>query len=110
MSDIRASLDHVVRKLLELRRYINAECRRGPEVDHQIKLFRALYRQVTGLSTVQDFRDVITGPSVKLTHVRPISQQTASLRKFGQHGNEREPLWYRKLPDLLHMDVHQRGR
>jgi len=31
--------------------------------------------------------DVITGPSVKLTHVRPISQQTASLRKFGQHGN-----------------------
>ena len=50
--------DHLVRKLLELRWYIKAECGGGLEVDHQIELLRPLYRQVSWVSTLQDFADV----------------------------------------------------
>jgi hypothetical protein len=39
-----SSLDHLVGKPLELRRYIKAECRGGLEVDHEIELLRPLYR------------------------------------------------------------------
>ena len=53
--------------------------------------------------------DVITGPSVK-THAcsahKPANRQLAEIRPTQKW----EPLWYGKLPDLLHMDVHQRGR
>jgi hypothetical protein len=37
-----ALLDHLIGKLLELRWYVEAECRGGVEVDHQIEPFRAL--------------------------------------------------------------------
>ena len=75
MSDARsvaASLDHLVGKLLELRRHIKAECRCGLEVDHQIEPFRALYWQVARLGTVQDFRDAIPASSEYLAHVRAV--------------------------------------
>jgi hypothetical protein len=37
-------LDHLVGKLLELRWHVEAECRGGLEVDHEIEPLRALYR------------------------------------------------------------------
>jgi hypothetical protein len=94
-------LDHLIGELLELRRYINAECCGGLEVDHQIELLRPLYRQVTGLGTVQDFRDVLPASSEHLGYVRSVSYQTADLRKFTEQANEDEPFGYRKLADLL---------
>ena len=78
-SKLFPSFDHLVGKLWELRWYIKAECRGGLEVDHQIELLRPLYRQVTWLGTVQDFRDVIPASSEQLGYVRPVSNQDRRL-------------------------------
>jgi len=94
-------LDHLVGKLLELRWHINAECRGGFEVDHEIEPLRALYRQVAGLGTVQDFPDVFAASSEHLTQVRPISYQTTRFGIFPKQTDEGEPFGYRKLADLL---------
>ena len=56
-------LDHLVGELLELRWYIEAECRGGLEVDQEIELLRPLYRQVTCLGTMQDLPDVFPASS-----------------------------------------------
>jgi hypothetical protein len=102
-----SSLDHLVGELLELRWHIKAECRGGLEVDDQIELLRPLYRQVTRLGTVQDFGDVIPASSEHLGYVRPISYQTAELRKFTEQANEGDPFGQRKLADLLRSAMSQ---
>src|SRR6516165_2069412 len=93
--------DDLVGKLLELRWNIKADCCGGLEVDHEIEPLRALYRQVAWLGTVQDFPDVFPASSEHLTHVRPISYQTARSGIFSKQTNEGESFGYRKLADLL---------
>jgi hypothetical protein len=97
----KSSLDHLVGKLLELCWYLKAECGGGLEIDHQIEPLRTLYRQVAWLRTVQDFRDVIPASPEYLGYVRPVSNKAAGFWKYSEQGNEREPLSYRNLPDLL---------
>ena len=82
---LTSSLDHLVGKLLELRWHIKAECRGGLEVDHEIKLFRPLYRQLAWLGTMQDFGDVISTSSEYLGYVRPIRNRPPD---FGNRSNK----------------------
>jgi len=104
-----SSLDHLVGKLLELRWHINAECRGGLEVDHQIEPLRALYWQLAWLGTVQDFPDVISTSSEYLGYVRPIRNETAGFWKHIEQGNKGEPFDYCKLADLLRSDEYEWG-
>ena len=103
-------LDHLVGKLLELRWDIKAECRGGLEVDHQIELLRPLYRQVTWLGTVQDFRGVLPASSEDIEYVGPVSNQAAIFWKFAEQRNEGKPFGQRELADLLRSNEHEWGR
>ena len=102
-----SSLDHLVGKLLELRWHINAECRGGLEVDHEIEPLRTLYRQLAWLGTVQDFPDVISTSSEYLGYVRPIRNETAGFWKHIEQGNEGEPFGYRNIAHLLRRVEHE---
>jgi hypothetical protein len=50
---------------------------------------------------VQDLTDIFPASSEYLGYVRPISDETADLRKFREQGNEGEPFGQCKLADLL---------
>ena len=103
------SFDDLVGELLELRWHIKSKCRGGLEVDHQIELLRSLYRQVTWLGTVQDFRDIVPASSEYIAYVRPVRNETAGFWKNIEQGNEGEPFGYCKLADLLRSDEHEGG-
>ena len=55
------SLDQLVRPGEHLRRNRQADLLRRLQIDHQLELRRLLYRQITGLSFLQDLVHVICG-------------------------------------------------
>src|SRR5262249_43373862 len=70
-------LDHLVRKVEQVRGQRQAKGPRRLQIDHELQLHRLLPRRVGGRGTLQDLVHVERGPSVPVAEVRAIRPEAA---------------------------------
>src|SRR5215471_13915060 len=74
------SLNHLIRPRQHVGRNRKADLLCGLEVDDQLELGRLLHRQIGGLSSLENFVNVIRDAAVAVREFRPVGHESASVR------------------------------
>src|SRR5205823_776035 len=75
----RVLFDYLVSQLLQLGSHVDPQRTRCLQVDHQFKLGRLLYRQISRLNSLQYFVDQYSGSPKQVRDVRAVGQESVRL-------------------------------
>src|SRR6266581_4638572 len=103
MMERRASFDHLVGAGEQRRRYLQPNCSRGLEIDHEFELCGLLNGQVSRLGALQNLVDVRRGTSVLVRQIRPVGHEATGVNELLVSMNHRKSLPRSQFNDLLSM-------
>src|SRR5437870_5375073 len=95
------SLDHLVGKLLEMQRHVEAQNLGGLEVDHQLERARLHDRQVGRLGAVENLAGVNADLTIRGGNAGSVADQAASQGEFAPWRHDGKRIAGRQRDDLI---------
>src|SRR5207247_10933966 len=71
------------------------------EVDHQLELCWLLYRQISGLSALQNLVHIRSGASVQVNNAHAVAHKSSVFHILRLSVHRRQPVFYREVGKLL---------
>ena len=91
------SFDHLIRSLEHAHWDGQADLFRSFQVDDKFKLRCLLHRQVGGFRSLENFVDIVSGPSEQISKVRPVRHEAALIDELSLKVNGRQAIFRGKL-------------
>src|SRR5262249_14342976 len=102
-------LNHFIRPSQHIRRDREVDLLGSFQIDHQFKLGWLLHRQISGLGTLKNLVNILSGAAGQIGRVDSVPHESSRFHNSSTHPHRREPVLCRKLDKRCLMNGQYRA-